>query len=489
MAFYRSTSLRQVILIGFSVVTLPLITGLVTALIAVDQLTARGQQAILAATDTIRSSRILAEDLTAMERHARQFQVLRDPALYQTYGERREQFRQNIQQLLAHGLAGPLRLHLERLMNEENMLFQALREVPPGSPAARDAVEGFQSLNGLVRTILAESSQLVRQETETMQQAARAAQRLLLWLALLLILLAFVLAGIFTGLVARPMRQLDRGIRQLGDGKYASPIHVAGPDDIENLGKQLEWLRLRLLQLEQQKVSFLRHVSHELKTPLASVHEGVGLLRDRVVGPLTAEQAEVAQILQQNTLQLQRRIEDLINLSLAERHAVLGELRPVALHRLVNELVNVHKLAAKAKGIVFDLDIDPVTVSGEDEKLRTVLDNLLSNAIKYSPTGGKISVRLRCRDASAELEVCDEGPGIDADERERIFEAFYQGRAIAKGHIKGSGLGLSIAQEYVRLHGGNIEARETARGAHLHVTLPRATEAHPTHESAQTIEV
>ncbi len=488
MALYRSTSLRQVILVGFSVVTLPLISGLVTALIAVDQLTARGQQAVLAATDTIRSSRILAEDLTAMERHARQFQVLNDPALYQSYQERHGQFQQNVQRLLGQNLAAPLRRDLEQLLNEENALFESLRDTPSGSASARRAVDRFQLLNGLARAVLAESSQLVRQETETMQQAAGAAQQLLLWLALLLVLLAFVLAGVFTGLVTRPVRQLDRGIRQLGDGKYASPIQVTGPDDLENLGKQLEWLRLRLLQLEQQKVRFLRHVSHELKTPLASVHEGVGLLKDRVVGPLTAEQAEVAQILQRNSVELQRRIEDLINLSLAERHAVLGERRPVPLHRLVHDLVDTHKLAARAKGIVFDLDVATVTVRGDAEKLRIVLDNLLSNAIKYSPASGKIRLRLSSHDGSAAIDVQDEGPGIDADERDRIFEAFYQGRAVAKGHIKGSGLGLSIAQEYVRLHGGSIEARDAVVGAHLHVTLPLATEAHP-HESVETVEV
>jgi len=491
MALYRSTSIRQVVLVGFSVVTLPLILGLVTALVAVDRLTARGQQSLLAATDTIRASRMLAEDLTSMERHARQYQVLQDPALSQTYRERHEQFQRNLRTLLEQDVTAPLRRDLERMLNEEHALFETLRDAPAGTPAAQRALEQFPALSGLARAVLGESSQLVRRETETMQQAANAAQQLLLWLALLLVILAFVLAGVFTGLVTRPIRQLDGGIRQLGDGKYASPIRVTGPDDLENLGKQLEWLRLRLLQLEQQKVSFLRHVSHELKTPLASVHEGVGLLKDRVVGPLNAEQAEVAQILLQNAVELQRRIEDLINLSQAERLAVVGERRPVPLHRLLSDLVDVHKLAAKAKGVAFELDIATVTVSGNDGKLRTVFDNLLSNAIKYSPVGGRVAVQLRCRDGAAEVDVRDEGPGIDPDERDKIFEAFYQGRAVAKGHIKGSGLGLSIAQEYVRLHDGSIEVRATDRGAHLHVTLPTATETetHSTHESAETVEV
>jgi two-component system sensor histidine kinase GlrK len=488
MALYRSRSIRQVILIGFSVVTLPLISALIAALVSVDRLTTQSQQAIFAAADTIKSSRMLVEDLTAMERHARQFQVLNDPAIYQVYLERHEQFRRNVQGLLQQDITAPLHGDLETLRVQEYSLFETLQGAVAGSPQAAQAIERFRVLSAMARAILVESGQLVGNEAENMRRAAVETQQLLLWLTLLLILLAFILAAIFTVLITRPLRQINHAIRQLGDGEFAGAIRVSGPDDLENLGKRLEWLRLRLIQLEQEKINFLRHISHELKTPLASIREGAGLLRDQVVGPLHGEQREVVQILQQNSLQLQRLIEDLINFSVAERRAPIMERRPVPLHRLLKRLVHDQKLAAKAKSVAIDLDVAEAAVIGDAEKLRVVFDNLLSNAIKYTPHEGRITLTLREHEGNAVVDVRDEGPGIAPDERERVFEAFYQGRAVAKGHIKGSGLGLSIAREYVELHAGRIEVLDAAKGAHLRVMLPLATQTEPSHGPLETVQ-
>jgi two-component system sensor histidine kinase GlrK len=299
---------------------------------------------------------------------------------------------------------------------------------------------------------------------------------MLAWMALLLIASALIVAAVFTVLITRPIKQLKRAIRQLGDGELTAPIEVKGPDDLQNLGSHLEWLRERLLEFGQQKLRFMRHISHELKTPLASMREGTGLLAERVVGPLNAEQAEVARILLQNSLQLQRLIEDLINFSVAEHPPSTTTLAAVPLHRLLKRLVQDQKLAAKAKNILFDIRLSDAIVSGDAEKLRVIFDNLLSNAIKYTSLNGRIVLALTQERGHAVVDVLDTGPGIDLDEREKIFDAFYQGRAVAKGHIKGSGLGLSIAHEYVKLHGGTIEAVASAEGAHLRVVLPLAPE-------------
>jgi two-component system sensor histidine kinase GlrK len=118
--------------------------------------------------------------------------------------------------------------------------------------------------------------------------------------------------------------------------------------------------------------------------------------------------------------------------------------------------------------------LEPVKLSGDKEKLRIVVDNLVSNAVKYSPDGSPLWVLLYTRDATAIIEVSDNGPGISLAERERVFEAFYQGAPAAKGHVRGTGLGLSISREYVQAHGGNIFVLNSGKtgGARLQVVLP-----------------
>jgi two-component system sensor histidine kinase GlrK len=111
------------------------------------------------------------------------------------------------------------------------------------------------------------------------------------------------------------------------------------------------------------------------------------------------------------------------------------------------------------------------------EKVRTIVDNLVSNAVKYSPRSAPIVVSLAVDGGYAVLDVIDRGPGIDPQERERIFDSFYQGAAPVDGRVKGSGLGLAIAREYALAHGGRIEVRDRAdgeRGAHFRLSLPLA---------------
>jgi two-component system sensor histidine kinase GlrK len=148
---------------------------------------------------------------------------------------------------------------------------------------------------------------------------------------------------------------------------------------------------------------------------------------------------------------------------------------PVALDQLIREVTASHKLAARSRSIELLIKLEPVTVMGDREKLRTLVDNLLSNAVKYTPVNGRVQISLTHRNSSATIDVEDTGPGIDPDERDKIFAAFYQGRARSTGPIKGSGLGLSIAKELIHLHHGTIEIIDGDSGAHFRVTLPDAT--------------
>ena len=149
----------------------------------------------------------------------------------------------------------------------------------------------------------------------SLQRATQRAQRNLFWETLLLVPLTLAVVGVFTYLFGRPIRAIDRAISELGRGTFSRPIAIRGPADLERLAAQLEWLRGRLLDLAQEKNRFLRHMSHELKTPLANIREGTELLMDGAVGELQSGQREVTAILRENGMKLQRLIENLLSFS------------------------------------------------------------------------------------------------------------------------------------------------------------------------------
>ncbi len=471
---YRPASVQRLLLIVLSLIVLSLILVLVGAKDALDRLAMRSWQAVVDTVRIVESGRMLMEEITEMERSARQFQSLGDASLYEVYLKQRELLKESID-VLAHRDLHPLqRAKLDGLVAEEQRLYETMRTARSSPVAARQAFTQFGSLSVLARSVVSGSGKTIGREAEHIRAGAADVQHLLFWQAAAVIPAVLVIALVGTRLIARPLRRLEEAVRRLGEGEWSARIEITGPRDLERLGSRLEWLRMRLVELDGQKVNFLRHVSHELKTPLAALCEGSDLLKDESVGVLTAAQSEIAQILCRSSRELQRQIEGLLNFSaVARAPALCLNRRPVRLDLLIEKAVADHRVALRVKRVRVKTALDPAVVCGDRERLRVILDNLLSNAIKYSPHGGCISVALRPHGGQAVLEVQDQGPGIAPDERERVFDPFFQGRAVPSGHIKGTGLGLAIAREFVRAHAGTIEVLAADRGAGLRVSLPR----------------
>src|SRR5213594_3992549 len=284
---------------------------------------------------------------------------------------------------------------------------------------------------------------------------------------------ALTIALGLTRYISRPIAALDASIRQLGGADFSREITVRGPEDLQSLGERLDWLRRRLAELEAEKNRFLRHLSHELKTPLTVLREGAELLNDQVGGPLAPPQRQVVAIMRDNSVKLQRLIEDLLDYQRALHAAASLVPRSVALDALVQDVARPHQLAVQAKGQRLELDLDKVSVEADPEKLRSIIDNLLGNAVKFTPTGGTIRVLTRAADREAMVDVIDTGPGVPLEERESIFDSFFRGRAKESGRIEGTGLGLAIAREFVEAHGGRISVVSETSGGHFRVTLPR----------------
>jgi two-component system sensor histidine kinase GlrK len=473
MQLYYPRSFLKLILAGFSLAVLPLIFALINNAFSINQLATHSQRAVYQAVQATQNSRFLIEQITNMERSVRQFAIIGEPSLLQGYGLAHERFVDTARRMATLPLESRQKQALEALRAREAALFDRTAQSAAKADVIGSAVAELAALSEAARALDEQGNLLVDREVNTMQKMAGEVQRFIYWQLLALVPIALLLVVAATLLISKPIAQLESAIQNLGEGRFDTRITVNGPADLESLGHQLDWLRLRLLDLEEQKSRFLRHVSHELKTPLTALREGVELLSDEVTGKMTAGQFEIARILRQNTLRLQKLIEDLLNYHSAQFHTSALSFSQFDLKVMVTHVAQQHSLTMRSKNLSLNLSASDLQIEADENKIEAIIDNLLSNAIKFSPAGGTIRVQLRRRGADAVIDIMDEGPGISPEERGRVFEPFYQGNTAYTGPVKGTGLGLAIVREYAAAHQGSAEIIDDGNpGAHLRVVLP-----------------
>ncbi|HBS25711.1 MAG TPA: histidine kinase, partial [Gammaproteobacteria bacterium] len=388
-----SSSIRQLTVLGFVIVVLPLMVALITTVVQVDKLAANTQKTVHDSAQAVEASRLITAQALSMGRSAEQYGVLRDPTLLERYQSQRIQLTETVGRLSELPLEQALKSQIENLVERERALHAQLKQWSKQGGKDAQILDDKFKLADLVRPIPQAVARMVARDSQTMTEQTERVQRLLLWQMIALIPLALLLAAVFSVLITRPLKNMGKAIRRLGAGEFTSPVAVSGPQDVRELGEQLDWMRRRLAELDQQKLNFLQHMSHELKTPLTAIREGSELLRDGVVGTLSDDQTEVVGILRENTLLLQSQVEGLLNFNLALAQDKPAQLKPVDLSSLISVVIAKHQLAIRTRHIQINTDIRPVKLEGEAEQLRTILDNLLSNAIKYSPDNGKIEIR------------------------------------------------------------------------------------------------
>jgi two-component system sensor histidine kinase GlrK len=348
----------------------------------------------------------------------------------------------------------------------------------PSSAAINEALRQFTQLSRDAGELSRLASRQTDRELKQLRDETESARRRIVWQTALLVPVTIGLILLFTVFLAQPIRKIDAAIANIGHGRLAEPVSVLGPTDLQALGRQLEWLRVRLGEISEERNRFLRHMSHELKTPLANMREGAELLLEGAVGGLNAEQREVAGILRENSLRLQRLIENLLSYSEWQTRRVGLDVSELRLPPLVASAIETYQLQIHAHRLNLDLQVDDVAFNADRAKLRLILDNLVSNAVKYTPDGGTITVRVRLDGSDLVIDLADTGPGIAPEDRARIFEAFYQGATPHGGLVRGTGIGLSVVQEFVQAHGGSIEIVDgDFPGAHFRVRLPASPAA------------
>lgn len=281
---------------------------------------------------------------------------------------------------------------------------------------------------------------------------------------------SLLLAVVLAYQLLRPVRELTLAARHLAQGDLSQRVAVRGDDELSVLGQTFNQMAGSLQRAEEGRRAVTADIAHELRTPLAVQRADLEALQDGIY-PLSGENLQP--ILEQNLL-LTRLVDDLSTLALADAGQLTLERVPTDLPALIQRVLERFQHQAAAQGIAITFNAAPLPLLSLDPlRIEQILNNLLSNALRHTPASGKIELFLSERLHSALLQVHDSGPGIPADALPHIFERFYRAdrsRSRAEG---GSGLGLTIARQLARAHGGDLTAsNHPDGGAVFTLSLP-----------------
>ena len=465
-------SFQQLLLVAFLLIGALLGVAAVRALFSLETLMAQSRESAAQAIALSTAAQSLSERSLTMERAARQSLVLRDRQLRQRFDDAAGNARDILRRLEDNDLPADFAYNWRDRLDAITLLLDG----PPETALdrEREVAQVFREIDGHSASIAQKVQSIITDRNEALQARFETSRQELTQQVVGSIGMAAILALGFGIWLARPFKRLEKAIQGLGENQLDVPIDIPGPSDVRRVSQQLEWLRLRLTELDADKARFLRHISHELKTPLASLHEGVAVLGDGVAGALNPSQAEVVNILQHNTQLLQHQIEALLRFNAAAFEARQLKRERTDLLALLEDQIDTQRLQWQAQALTVRVEGVAVTMPVDREKIASAVGNLLSNAIRFSPHGGHIRLLLIDLPGRACIDIVDQGPGVAEADRERIFEPFYRGERQPQGAVRGTGIGLSIVHEYILAHGGRITLLPQRQGAHFRIELPHA---------------
>jgi signal transduction histidine kinase len=252
--------------------------------------------------------------------------------------------------------------------------------------------------------------------------------------------------------------------------------HINLFEELNEKTAQLQRANIELSEASRHKSQFLANVSHELRTPLNAIIGSTDNMLDGIVGELNEKQARYLARTQTNAEHLSLLIEDLLDLSVIESGKMDIKAKNVCLASLVIEVAESLRPVAEKKPV--DLEIGSMdanlTAWVDRDRIVQVLNNLIGNAVKFAPLQGKVTVAAQRNGTGwVQVSVADTGPGIPAEQVDKIFDEFYQIPQPGGPKAKGMGLGLTIAKKLVEKHGGKIWVQsEPAKGSTFFFTLP-----------------
>lgn len=422
------------------------------------------------------------------DRNLRKFLITRDQTYHGLFVDLRTRYIGLVDTLLTHAPDIHEVVIINELGERDINLVALVGQVPlkgplPGSvePLIDDVLQTVRHL--LQQLILHNQSSIGTAMTLVQSRTDKASQIVLVLVGLTLIG-AVCAAFIVTRSITTPIHTLIRGTEQIARGVF-DPIHVSSRDEIARLAEAVNSMSESLKQISEMKAEMMQHISHELRSPLATMSTAHQLLAGGNAGPVTEEQVRLLAAFKNNIDKLVRFSHDFLDLAKMEAGMMEYRLQPVELLPILQPLIEDARLIASQKDITVTLNAGSLpTIHADPEKLSQAFNNLLSNAIKYTEKRGHVTVAAEHRKASVVVTVRDSGIGIPAEELPMVFEKFYRARNVAHGRQKGTGIGLALVRAIAEGHSGSVFVTSTVGvgstfGIELPVKLNSNDRGHP----------
>jgi signal transduction histidine kinase len=339
------------------------------------------------------------------------------------------------------------------------------------------AIDLLQQATELANASTAKADALISQNASAYTRS----RNLLIGAAAGVIVLALLLGYVLSWSLIGPIQQIDSRLAAIASGNFAGHVDVTNRDElgalavnVNRMNDELQRLYKELETTSRHKSEFLANMSHELRTPLNAIIGFSQVLREQISGEINAKQEEYLDDIITSANHLLALINDVLDLSKVEAGQVELQVAPFSLKDALERGVSMVREQATTEGVQVALHanggLDGVT--GDERRIRQVIFNLLSNAVKFTPAGGSVDVSATRRNGEVTVSVADTGPGIAAEDLERIFEEFQQTEVGAQQR-EGTGLGLALSKRFVEMHGGRIWCdSELGKGSTFRFTLP-----------------
>lgn len=269
--------------------------------------------------------------------------------------------------------------------------------------------------------------------------------------------------------ITEPIIRISEAAKAVSKGNFSIKVMHQSDDEIGTLAKNFNLMTQELNNMEYLRKDFISSVSHEFKTPIASIQGFAELLQDK---NLSDENYQTyTNIIIEETKRLSHLSSNMLRLSKLDNQLILKSVKPFSLDEQIRKTVVLLEEKWSRKNLELDIELDPITFTGDEALIQQIWLNLLENAIKFSKDEGQIFIKAKKFTSHIDVEIKDEGIGISKQDQERIYEKFFQAD---KSHSKeGSGLGLAIVKKIVEICGGEIKVvSDIGRGTTFEVNLP-----------------
>ncbi len=301
---------------------------------------------------------------------------------------------------------------------------------------------------------------------------------LIIWLAALFVIMASIPFIYLNSIrISKPIRQLERAARKIAEGEKPEDTKIISDDEIGKLSHSFNNMRNQIEKTERVRRELIANISHDLRTPLTSIHGFVQGMLEGLIKP--EDQYQYLKIIQEETNRLIQLTSDILDLAKIESENVKLSIESVNISSIIETVLPSFQLKARDKAIHIDVDVEnEITVAADPEKLKQIFNNLFSNALKFTVVSGHIEIKAESLGKTVRLSIKDNGIGISKEDLPFVFEKFFRADQSRRSEAESTGLGLSIVKNLVMLMNGTIGVEsEEGVGTTVSFELPTGLDA------------